>query len=132
MSTSVYGYVLIASFVCFLHVFISSSKFVSVMFVISVSCMVMVSFVGSIMLPIAGLCGGFSSFVSRFLYSGLIFRNPAFSLYWMRFCWVNVFAVSATCCVVWFSFSAISFMVCHVSSFNRSRKLSMVANDNAL
>jgi len=128
MSTSVYGYVLIASFVCFLHVFISSSKFVSVMFVISVSCMVMVSFVGSIMLPIAGLCGGFSSFVSRFLYSGLIFRNPAFSLYCIRFCCANAFAMLAVCSVVWFSFCAISFMLCHVSSFSRSKKLSVDVN----
>ena len=53
----------------------------SVMFVTCTSCMVMVSFVGSIMLPIAGLCGGFSCSVSRVLYSGFIFSHPAFSLY---------------------------------------------------
>ena len=53
----------------------------SVMFVTSMSCMVMVSLVGSIMLPMAGLCVGFSSVVSRVLYSGFIFSHPAFSLY---------------------------------------------------
>ena len=58
----------------------SSSRFVSVTFVTSTFCIVMVSFVGRIMLPMAGLCGGFSSFVSRVLYSGLIFSHPAFSL----------------------------------------------------
>lgn len=57
------------------------SRFVSVMFVTCTSCMVIVSFVGSIMLPIAGLCGGFSPLVSKVLYSGLIFSHPAFSLY---------------------------------------------------
>jgi hypothetical protein len=34
--------------------------------------------------------------------------------------------------VVWFSFSAISLMVCHVSSFSRSKKSSVVANNFAV
>jgi len=93
---------------------------VSVMFVTSTSCMVMVS--------IAGLCGGFSSFVSRVLYSGFIFSHPALSLYWMRFCWASAFATLTVCSMVRFSFSAISLMLCHVSSFSRSKKSFGVAN----
>jgi len=110
----------------------SISRFVFVMFVTCTSCIVMVSFVGRIMLPMAGLCGGFSWFVSSVVYSWLIFRNPAFSLYCMRFCWASAFAMSAICSVVWFSFSAISLMLCHVSFFSRSRSSSFVVNGFAV
>ena len=50
----------------------------------------------------------------------------------MRFCWANAFAILTVCSVVWFSFSAVSLMVCHVPSFSRSKKSWVVANHNTL
>ena len=72
---------LIAISVNFLQAFIHSSTSFSVTFVIWTFCMVTLSWGGIIMVPMVGLCSGFSSSFPerRGLHSGLIFTQFAFS-----------------------------------------------------
>ena len=126
--------VLIDISVDLLQAFIHSSTSFSVTLVIWTFCMVRLPWGGMIMVPMVGLCSGFSSLFSerRGLHSGLIFTRFAFSWWWIISCSERISEIFVSCCFGRDSFFDSWVRLCHVPSLMRLKKLSSFDKGSAL